>query len=112
MPPLGDESDVEYLIARELLVVRSALNEQIKENEKVQCENIFYTRCNVNNKVCSMIIDRGSFTNVASTSLVEKFILTTLKHLKLYKIQWLNNCGEVKVNKQVLVLFSIEMYKK
>ncbi|XP_075657419.1 uncharacterized protein LOC142627439 [Castanea sativa] len=28
-----------------------------------------------------------------------------------YKLQWLNDCGEVKVNKQVLVSFSIGRYK-
>ena len=32
-------------------------------------------------KVCSMIIDRGSCTNVAGTTLVEKLNLPTLKHL-------------------------------
>ena len=37
-----------------------------------QRENIFHTRCHINNKVCSMIIDGGSCTNVASTTLVEK----------------------------------------
>jgi hypothetical protein len=37
--------------------------------------------------------------------------LTTLKYPKPYKLQWLNDCGEVKVNKQVLVSFSIGRYK-
>ena len=58
-----------------------------------------------------MIIDGGSCTNVASTSLVEKLKLKTLKHPRPYKLQWLNDCGEVKVNKQVLVSFSIGRYK-
>ena len=57
-----------------------------------------------------MIIDGGSCTNVASTSLVEKLDLTTLKHPRPYKLQWLNDCGEVKINKQVLVSFSIGKY--
>ena len=71
-----------------------------------QRENIFHTRCSVNNKVCSMIIDGGSCTNVASNTLVEKLGLPLLKHPRPYKLRWLNDCGEVKVNKQVLV-FSI-----
>ena len=50
-----------------------------------------------------MIIDGESCTNVANTSLVEKLNLKTLKHPRLYKLQWLNDCGEFKVNKQVLV---------
>ena len=42
---------------------------------------------------------------MASTTLVEKLNLPTLKHRRPYKLQWLNNCGEVKVNRQVLVFF-------
>ena len=52
-----------------------------------QRENIFHTRCHINNKVCSMIIDKGSCTNVASTTLVEKLNLLTLKHPRPYKLQ-------------------------
>jgi hypothetical protein len=48
---------------------------------------------------------------VASTTLVEKLNLPTLKHPRPYKLQWLNDCGEVKVNKQVLISFSIGKYK-
>ena len=58
MPALEDASDVKYLINRELLV-RKELIVQIKENKKIQCQNIFHTRCQVNNKVCSMIINGG-----------------------------------------------------
>ena len=60
-----------------------------------QRENIFHTRCHINNKVCSMIIDRGSCTNVVGTTLVEKLNLPTLKHLRSYKLQWLNDYGEI-----------------
>ena len=114
MPPLEDISGndgVEYPVKGENLVARSALNAEIKvdENEQ-QRENIFHTRCHINNKVCSMIIDGGSCTNVASTTLVEKLGLPLLKHPRPYKKQWLNECGEVKINKQVLVNFSIGMY--
>jgi len=57
-----------------------------------------------------MIIDGGSCTNVASTTLVEELSLPLLKHPIPYKLQWLNECGEVKVNKQVLVAFTIGRY--
>jgi hypothetical protein len=57
-----------------------------------------------------MIIDKGSCTNVASTTLVEKLSLPLLKHPRPYKLQWLNECGEVKVNKQILVAFTIVRY--
>jgi hypothetical protein len=115
MPELVDASDddeVVYPVTGESLVVRRALNTHIKvDDAEQQRENIFHTRCHVNNKVCSMIIDGGSCTNVASTILVEKLNLPTLKHSRPYNLQWLNNCGEIKVNKQVLISFSIGKYK-
>ena len=46
-----------------------------------------------------------------STTLVEKLNLPTLKHPKPYKLQWLNECGEIWVKKQVLVSFSIGKYR-
>ena len=70
----------------ESLVAKRALSAQIKENDmEQQRENIFHTRCHINNKVCSMIIDGGSCTTVANTILVEKLNLQTLKHPKPYK---------------------------
>ena len=45
-----------------------------------QRENIFHTRCHINNKVCNMIIDGGSCANVSSTILVRKLNLNTTKH--------------------------------
>ena len=54
-----------------------------------------------------MINDEGSYTNVASTTLVEKLGMPTSKHPRPYKLQWLNGSGEVRVNKQVLISFSI-----
>jgi hypothetical protein len=114
MPELVDASDddgVVYPVTRESLVARRALNTHIKvDDAEQQRENIFHTRCHVNNKVYSMIIDGGSCTNVASTILVEKLNLPTLKHFRPYKLQWLNDCGEVRVDRQVLVTFSIGKY--
>jgi hypothetical protein len=57
-----------------------------------------------------MITEGGSCTNEASTTLVEKLNLPLLKHPRPYKLQWLNECGEVKVNNQVLVAFTIVRY--
>ena len=114
MPSLENtyDDDMEHPGKGETLVARRALSAHVKEDDmEQQRENIFHTRCHINNKVCSMIIDGGSCTNVASTTLVEKLNLPTLKHSRPYKLQWLNDCGEIKVNKQVLVSFSIGKYK-
>ncbi|XP_038986478.1 uncharacterized protein LOC120111977 [Phoenix dactylifera] len=113
MPPLENCSDIdiEEPVHGDMLVTRRALSIQPKDDgDKEQREHIFHTRCHVKGKICTMIIDSGSCTNVASTLLVDKLELPTMKHPNPYKLQWLNECGEVRVNKQVLVSFSIGKY--
>uniref|UniRef100_A0A2N9IK70 CCHC-type domain-containing protein n=1 Tax=Fagus sylvatica TaxID=28930 RepID=A0A2N9IK70_FAGSY len=77
MPELVDASDDDgmvYPVIGESLVTRRAFNTHIKvDDAEQQRENIFHTRCHVNNK-------------------------------------WLNDCGEVRVDRQVLVTFSIGKY--
>jgi hypothetical protein len=111
MPSLEDADNEQNAVVGDLLVARRVLNVQVKEEESNQRENLFHTRCFVNNKVCNVIIDGGSCTNVASTYLVEKLALTTLKHPLPYRLQWLNESGEVKVTRQVLVALSIGKYE-
>ena len=41
---------------RELIVARRALSMQAKGDDDVRWENIFHTRCHVQNKVSSVII--------------------------------------------------------
>ena len=76
-----------------------------------QRENIFHSRAIVKGKVCSLIIDEGSCTNVVSANLVELLKMPTLRHPRPYKIQWLNDSGEVRVNKQAKVLITLGNYK-
>ncbi|KAK4852718.1 hypothetical protein QYF36_026486 [Acer negundo] len=83
-----------------LLVARGALSAQAKEDDELQRDNVFQTRCHVNDKVCSLIIDGGSCIDMASTTMVEKLNLATLKHPKPYKLQWLIDSDEIKVTKQ------------
>ena len=90
MPSLEDADDVEYAVCGESLVIRRAINTQVKEEGVEQGENIFHTRCLVGGKVCTLIIDGGSCANVASTTLVEKLGLKCEKHPKPYRLQWLN----------------------
>ncbi|XP_070011764.1 uncharacterized protein [Nicotiana sylvestris] len=110
-PHYEEGSDVESPLIGELMVLRRVMSLQIKEDDVlVQRENIFHTRCQVREKICSMIIDGGSCTNVASITMVEKLGLQCLKHPSTYKLHWLNDSGEVKVSKQVMVPFSIGKY--
>ncbi|KAL4319494.1 hypothetical protein GQ457_18G009550 [Hibiscus cannabinus] len=83
----------------DVLVIKRSLTTQPTQDNQ-QRENIFHTRCLVNNKVCVVIIDGGSCTNVASSIMVEKLSLKTTKQPNPYRLQWLNDGGEIKVNKQ------------
>ena len=113
MIPLDDTSDtdMEYPVEGEALLTRRVLNTRVKEDDiEQQRDNILHTLCHVYNKVCSLIIDGGSCANFSSILLVEKLQLPILKHPRPYKLQWLNDSGEVRVQKQVLVSFSIGKY--
>lgn len=94
----------------EALVARRVWSIEINNEEATQRENLFHTRCFVNGKVCNLIIDGGSCTNVASCEMVEKLGMPTLRHPQPYRLQWFNDCAEVGVTKQVLVSFSIGKY--
>jgi hypothetical protein len=59
-------------------------------------KKIIDTRCHIKNKVCSMIIDNDSCTNVSSTTLVRKLNLTATKHASSYMLQWFNEYGKVR----------------
>ncbi|XP_023553652.1 uncharacterized protein LOC111811140 [Cucurbita pepo subsp. pepo] len=92
------------------LVTRRALNTHIKEDGLDQRENLFQTRCLVQSVPCSVVIDSGSCTNVVSSILVKRLNLKTQPHPRPYKLQWLNDCGEVRVTQQTLVSFTIGKY--
>ncbi|XP_057811643.1 uncharacterized protein LOC131025875, partial [Salvia miltiorrhiza] len=108
-----DEEECEEIFAPngQLFVARRALSVQTQPNEREQRENLFHTRCLVQDKVCSVIIDGGSCTNVASRAMVERLGLTTEKHSKPYRLQWLNETGVIKVTKQVKIPFRIGKYE-
>ncbi|KAF8100832.1 hypothetical protein N665_0215s0009 [Sinapis alba] len=97
-------------IRGKLLVARRTLNLQTKNEELEQRENLFYTRCLVQEKVCSLIVDGGSCANVDMTMVV-KLGLKVQKHPKPYRLQWLNEEGEMRVSNQVMVPLSIGRYE-
>jgi len=75
----------------DLMMIRRMLGKIPKLFYDTQRENIFHTRCIITNKLCSLIIDGGSCTNVASTRVVEKLSLPTISHTHYpYKLQWLS----------------------
>ncbi|XP_027156737.1 uncharacterized protein LOC113757826 [Coffea eugenioides] len=117
IPPLEEEeneSSEEIPTHEEIgcLVVRKVLTTRAKEEEmEVQRDNLFCTRCYIKDKVCSVVIDSGSCANVASLLMVEMLGLQVIKHPRPYRLQWLNNEGEVRVFRQVKVPFRIGNYE-
>jgi len=105
-----EEYNEKFVVGGDLFMVRRLLGNLSKENDRSQRENIFHTRCLIQDKVCSLIIDGGSCTNVASSRLVSKLNLETKPHPRPYKLQWLSEDGEIGVNKQVKIYFSIRNY--
>ncbi|RDY13946.1 hypothetical protein CR513_01068, partial [Mucuna pruriens] len=95
----NDESNYE----EDLLMVRRLMSSQISDVAKTQRENIFHSRCLILGNLCSMIIDCGSYVNVATQRLVRKLDLPTFAHPWPYKLQWLSDKGELLVDKKVEV---------
>ena len=67
-------------------VIRRALSIIPSLDEDNQRENLFHTRCLVQGKVCNMIIDSGSCSNLVSTEVVSKLQLTSIQHPRPYKL--------------------------
>ncbi|CAL1367905.1 unnamed protein product [Linum trigynum] len=76
--------------------------------ETKQRDNLFHSRCMVDMKV--FVIDGGSCTNVISMDAVKKLGLSTIKHPQPYTMHWLNDYGNIKVNKKAKVCFHISDY--
>ena len=88
-PSLEDVDDKEYAVQGELMVARRALSVQAKEDDEVQRENIFHTRCHVQNKEFKYVIpedDPGDLPPKEAEELqsqVEEFISPCVIHVLL-----------------------------
>ncbi|XP_074300179.1 uncharacterized protein LOC141631401 [Silene latifolia] len=91
------------------LVLR-ALQAQSTAIESEERNQIFHPKCQVKDKWCSLIIDGGSCTNVASEEIVSKLGLATTPHPKPYALHWLDDGDKVKVTKQVEVDLTMGSY--
>ncbi|XP_074305695.1 uncharacterized protein LOC141640915 [Silene latifolia] len=89
------------------LVLWRVMHSQQAPLEEGQRSLIFRSRCTIQGRVCNLIIDGGSCTNVASVTMVNKLNLSNQEHPNPYKLRWLNKGAEVKVDKQCLVPFLI-----
>ncbi|XP_068486578.1 uncharacterized protein [Phaseolus vulgaris] len=106
-----EDSEGAYPCEGELMMIRRTLNNHPSVNHETQRENIFHTRCKVLENICSLIVDSGSCCNCCSTRMVEKLNLQLVPHPKPYKLQWINEDGELTVDKRVKVSLSMGNYK-
>ena len=95
----------------------SALNIQLKmvqdsnnKGNKGQRQSLFQAQCKIKGASCKLIIDGGSCTNVINRALVAKLGLSIWRYDKPRHLEWLNNCGQIKITHKVHVPFSVGQY--
>lgn len=59
---------------------------------------LFRSTCTINGKICKLIIDSGSCTNVLSALAVKKLDLKSTPHPAPYKLSWLNKGVDITVS--------------
>jgi len=107
----GKDNERVYPLEGEIMMIQRSLHNQSSVNQKTQRENIFHTRCKVFEHVSSLIVDSGSCCNCCSTRMVEKLNVQIIPHPKPYKLQWINEDGELVLDKKVKVQLSMGNYK-
>ncbi|RDY04733.1 hypothetical protein CR513_11515, partial [Mucuna pruriens] len=68
-------------------------------------------RCLILGNLCSMIINGVSCVNMASERLVKKLTLPIIVHLRSYRLHWLSEKGELLVDSQAEVMFTLGGYE-
>nr|GEZ02674.1 hypothetical protein [Tanacetum cinerariifolium] len=69
--------------------------------------NIFRTKCTTKGKVCTVIIDGGSYDNMVAKTMVDKLELPVQDHPEPYQLTWLKKGNVVRVTQRCLVHFLI-----
>ncbi|KAH0644681.1 hypothetical protein KY284_032565 [Solanum tuberosum] len=108
---VSEEDDLELPNDGIIGVVRRIMTINLGIVDEGQRDNLFHTRCGIKGKTYSMIIDGGSCANVVSSYLVDKLGIACMKRSTPHRLQWLNDCGEVKVNKQCMISFNVGRYE-
>lgn len=99
----GDTGANILVLRRNCLLPRSS-------NESWLRTTLFRSTGTISGKICKIIIDCGSCTNVLSATAIKKLDLKSTAHPSPYKLTWLNKGVDITVSRQVLVSFSIGTY--
>jgi hypothetical protein len=101
---IDDASDGLSMMAKEIHIDGTVAS------VKGQRSNIFQSDCKIQDKVCKLIIDGGSFANVISSDLVNALSLSTRRLPTPRYIQWMNQSGTLKITHKARVKFSVGTY--
>ncbi|CAA7062471.1 unnamed protein product [Microthlaspi erraticum] len=71
---------------------------------------LFRTTCTIKGKICKLIVDSGSCTDVLAEDAAKKLGIKTTPHPAPYPLAWLDSSSELRVSKQAVVPFSIGKY--
>ncbi|CAL1383227.1 unnamed protein product [Linum trigynum] len=76
-----------------------------------QRDNLFHSRCFVEGKLISFVINGGCCSNIISLYAVQKLGLTTQRHPAPYQLSWINEHGTINVTNQAVVRFQLGSYE-
>lgn len=96
----------------QLLIVRHSCFAPKTETQFPQRNKLFQSRCTINGKVCSFVIDSGSSENVIAADAVAKLQLKEEPHPTPYRLAWLQQNHDLIVTKRALVSFSVGLNYK
>lgn len=108
----GEEEEEKYIAQKcDTVFVLRVLQPQVVQADCDQRNQNFRSKCRVNNKWCSLIIDSGICTNIACSEMVVKMGLVTTDQPNPYELHWLDDGDKVKVTKQVKVGIAMVSYQ-
>ncbi|CAA7029167.1 unnamed protein product [Microthlaspi erraticum] len=105
-PPLETEELVSGDVGNVLVIQRNFLAPQ-GIDESWLWTNIFRTTCTIRGKVCRLLIDSGSCTNIISEEAATKLAMFTEPHPTSYRLAWLNRTTDLRISRRCRVPFSI-----
>jgi hypothetical protein len=106
----ANESNEEVPIDGLNLLVKKDENTNNVAAQKGQRWSVFQSECKIKDKVCKLVIDGGSFTNMISKDLVQRLSLSTWRHPTPHHIKWMNPTRKLKIIHKVRVKFSFGSY--
>ena len=74
----------------ESLISKRALVKELVKEEAKQRRAFLRTTCKILRKMCKVIINSGSTSNVISKEALQKLGLTKIPHVCPYMVTWLN----------------------